>query len=128
MKLVDSTFLIDLLNGKKDVLPLLKKKEILLTTQLNVFEVLVGLFYRRASVEKIQKCQEAFNEIRVLPLNDEGIIRSAEISARLQKGGKMIDDVDCLTAGIALSKGVDTIITRNTKHFKRIKELKVESY
>ena len=71
---------------------------------------------------------ELFSDIRMLPLDDSGILKSAEISAGLYKTGKLIGDNDCLIAGIALSKNVDTIITRNKDHFGRIKGLKIEIY
>lgn len=69
-----------------------------------------------------------FENIRVLSLDDNSIIKSAEISAELIKKGTIISDRDCLTAGIALSKGINTIVTRNIGHFKRIKGIKVETY
>ena len=64
----------------------------------------------------------------MLPLDDLGIVRAAEISGTLMRKGETIDDCDCLIAGIALSKGVKTIITRNKKHFNKIKGIKVETY
>ncbi len=42
--------------------------------------------------------------------------------------GAILEDCDCLTAGISLSKGVKTIVTRNEKHFKRMKGISVETY
>ena len=44
------------------------------------------------------------------------------------KKGNMISDCDCLTAGIALSNGVNKIVTKNVKHFDRIKDIKAETY
>ena len=69
-----------------------------------------------------------FENITVLHLDDNSIIKSAEICAELIKKGEIIEDCDCLTAGIALSSGIKTIVTRNEKHFKRIKGIYVETY
>ncbi len=128
MKILDSTFLIDILRNKSDnARRILQSESALLTTQINMYEVLSGIFISNSSSENL-KAQELFENIRVLPLDDTAIIEAAKIRAQLMKSGEMIEDTDCLIAGCALSKGVDTIITKNTKHFKRIKGLKVESY
>lgn len=71
---------------------------------------------------------EMFESIRVLPLNDQGILKSAEISAHLIKNGMVVEDTDCLIAGIALSHNIKTIVTKNNKHFLRMKGIEVETY
>ena len=128
MKILDSTFLIDLLRGDKSTLKIIQKKENFLTTQINMYEVIRGLFMRNMSPKKLLDGMTLFEEIRVLPLDDSAVVKSAEISAELIKKGKTLADCDCLIAGIALSKGVSTIVTRNTNDFKRIKGIKVQSY
>lgn len=128
MKVVDSTFLIDLLRGRKEVLKVIDGKEPLLTTQINMYEVIRGLFLKDTPSSKLIQAIEMLENIKILPLDDNSIIKSAEISSDLIKKGSIISDCDCLTAGIALSKGVNRIITRNAKHFERIKGIKVENY
>lgn len=128
MKVLDSTLLIDLLRGDKGAEELVKQNDFLLTTQINMFEVIRGLFYRNASAQKIAHAMEMFENIRVVPLDDNGIIKSADISSTLIRQGKTIEDSDCLIAGIALSKGITTIVTRNVKDFEKIKGLEVETY
>ncbi len=120
MKVLDSTFIIDLLRGKLEAKNIFKSNTVLLTTQINLYEVLSGLFARNVSSAKFLSAQELFEHIRVLPLNDYGIIKSAEINGDLIKKGEMIEDTDCLTAGIALSHNVETIITK--KQEKSIKD------
>lgn len=128
MKVLDTTFLIDLLRGKKEALKVLNTKEPLLTTQVNMYEVIRGLFLKNITSSKFIEVMEMFSSIRLLSLDDNSIIRSAEISSELIKNGSVISDCDCMTAGIALSNGVSKIVTHNAKHFKRIKDLKVETY
>jgi len=128
MKVLDTTFLIDLLRGDKNTLKIANSKDILLTTQINMYDVVRGLFLQSVSPSKMMRALELFENIRVLPLDDSAVIKSAEISARLAKKGQIISDCDCLTAGIALSNGVRKIVTRNIKHFRRIKDVDVEKY
>ena len=54
--------------------------------------------------------------------------KASEIAAVLIKNGKTVEELDYLIAGILLDKGCTTIVTLNVDHFKRIKEMRVESY
>ena len=128
MKVLDSTLLVDLIRGKEEALKVLNKDETFLTTQINMFEVIRGLFLRKVSKEKFPQAINLFSEIRVLPLDDKAMIKAAEISSQLYHNGNIIDDCDCLIAGIALSNGINKVITRDVEHFKRIKGIKVETY
>lgn len=42
--------------------------------------------------------------------------------------GKKIGEVDCLIAAVALSNGIEEIVTENRTHFERISNVKVLSY
>ena len=127
MKILDTTFLIDLLNGDHGTVAIAKSKETLLTTQINMYEVIRGIFLINES-KALVKARALFGQIRVLPLDDNSIIKSADIFADLSKRGEIIADNDCMTAGIALANGINKVVTRNTKHFRRIKGIKPEMY
>lgn len=128
MKVLDTTFLIDLFNGEEKTKKIIEKTQPFYTTQINMYEIIRGLVIRRISPIKFAKAMELFQNINVLPLTDIGIIKSAEICAELLKRGLVISDTDCLTAGIALSYGIDIIVTRDVKHFQRIPSIRVETY
>ena len=128
MKLLDSTFLVDVLRGRKETLELIDSEETLLTTQINMYEVIKGLFLKNITSSRFAKVMRVFDNIRVIPLDDNAVIKSAEIFSDLAKKGSEVHNFDCMIAGIALSNGVNKIVTRNKNHFKRIKEIKVESY
>ncbi len=63
----------------------------------------------------------------ILPLNDEIVVRAAEIYADLRKQGELISDADILIAASALVHGLG-IITNNENHFKRIMDLRLENW
>lgn len=128
MKLLDSTLLVDLLRGKKDAINLINSRETFVTTQINMYEVIKGMFFKNISSSKFNEMMEMFNNIKVLPLDDNSIIKSAEIFSDCKKKGQELPNIDCLIAGIALGHEVSTIITKNVEHFKRIKGIKIESY
>ena len=92
MIVLDTTFLIDFLKGKKETLKIIDLKEPLLTTQINMYEVIRGLFIKNLSQTKFLEISDLFETIKVIPLDDRGIIKSAEISAQLIKSGSIISD------------------------------------
>jgi len=132
MKLLDTTFLIDLLNGKivLNKVEELEKNFKLFTTELNAFELFVGVFFleQRKQKELMEKAAELLGRLEILNLDRKASMKAAEISANLIKKGKTIESNDCLIAGIALSNGIKSIVSRNEKHFKRIEGIKVEKY
>ncbi len=128
MELIDSTLLIDILRKNKVPDKYLDKTNIFVTTQINKFEVLKGVFLSNNYSENMENAIELFNNLQILELNEIGILKASQISANAMKQGKPIGDSDCLIAGIALSHGINTIITKNVKHFERIPGLKIETY
>lgn len=128
MKVLDATFLIDLMRNNRKAILQFSNEQGLFTTQINMYEVLKGLFRHKVSKQNLLEIMQIFEDIRVLPLDDGAIITAAEIAAQLSSEGKIISDCDILTAGIALSRGMNTIITRNVKDFQRIKGIIVQSY
>ncbi|MBI4144256.1 type II toxin-antitoxin system VapC family toxin [Candidatus Woesearchaeota archaeon] len=132
MKVLDTTFLIDFLEKNEGVEKkfLEIQQEALATTQANVFEVLFGIFAGNVKNKemRLRSAEQLFDRLTVLDFNYNAAHKSAKIAGELQKKGRMIDDIDSITAGIALSNSINTIITKNSKHFGRIPEITVETY
>ena len=130
MKGLDTTFLIHLLRKDRDAILKaleLDKEPIVYTTEANVYEVISGI--RGINKKRaIQDVETLVSRLVVLPLDRKASIKAGLISSDLMAKGKMIDDIDCLVAGILLSNGCDTVLTRNIKHFERIQEIKTETY
>ncbi len=129
MKLLDTTFLIDFLNKEEGAFK--KAKEIsnssLFTTEVNVFEVLVGV-YKKKKFEEEKVFLDFLNTLEVLPLRGKATITAAKVFSESEGEGQKIGIADILTAGIALANSVTTIVTRDKEHFSRIKGIKVEGY
>ena len=64
-----------------------------------------------------------FENIRVLQFDEQAVVKSAQISSDLINKGMKVPDSDCIIAGIALNKGISIIVTRNVKHFERMKAI-----
>ncbi len=133
MKLVDTTFLIDFLRKKENVKEKLEEMlfEPVYTARVNIFETLIGIYSIKSEIDRSKKLEDAnilFNRLFILELSPDSTIKAAELGGKLNREGKTINPSDCLVAGIALSNGITTLITKNTKHFQDIGGLKVEGY
>jgi len=132
MKLLDTTFLVDFLRKKNSV----KEKIITLgpplcTTRINVFETLAGIFSIKLEADRRRKLgdfQILFNSLQILELDEKSALIASQISGYLNIQGNHIEAGDCLIAGIALSNGINTIVTKNVKDYQKIEGLKVEGY
>ena len=129
--IADTTFLIDLLRGKKEAISLLQTIDgDIKTTTLNEYEVNVGIT-RLTGIDTEKKVRETktfFERFDILNLDESSVVESAKICGRLLQKGTEIGDHDCLIAGIALQHGINTIITSNKKRFERIPGITVMSY
>ncbi|MBI2523361.1 type II toxin-antitoxin system VapC family toxin [Candidatus Woesearchaeota archaeon] len=133
MILLDTSFLIDLLRQRKNAIDKaveLVNRDSLATTYVNIYEMLIGVYSKKDAnyEEKLKIIENLTEKIDVLTLEKGSTIKSAKIGGELMLKGEIIGDTDNMIAGIALSNGIGTIITRDKDHFERIKGIKVEIY
>ena len=127
---LDTTALIDLYKENSELIKLLSSlDEPICTTAINSLEINFGLNPKRGDYE-IEKefYSRLINNLIVLDFNKEHIDESSSIFFELGSKGILIGKFDCMIAGTFLSNGVNKIITKNKKHFEKIKGLKVLSY
>ena len=129
---VDTTFLIDVLHGDDDAVQFLKKvsNEMLFTSEINVYELFEGVYSSPilSIDEHTQKINLLIAQLTVLPFDRHAAIIAGMISGRLNRHGRKIGELDCLIAGVAISKGASKIVTHNKQHFDTISELTVVTY
>ena len=93
---------------------------------ITYYEILNGLLYKDAKKQLIR-----FNEFvelnTIIPLTLPSAKIAANIKANLRKKGNEIGHTDTLIAGIAISNNLQ-LITNNTTHFRRIKELDIANW
>lgn len=129
---LDTTFLIDLLRKERGAVNLsqqLDNENVLYTTEINVFEVVLGIFSNKQINQKkdLIKARELFAVLSILPLDHKAALEAGRIAGTLIAAGKQIDDNDCIAAAIAKTNGIQTIVTRNEKHFA-LTGLQVKTY
>ena len=70
---------------------------------------------------------DAIEGLHLLPFDIKAARLAAEIFAELEKKGEGIGDFDILIGAMASAHN-ETLITRNVKHFSKIKGLKLEKW
>ena len=133
MKCLDSTFLIDLLRKDKSATELAREMDEegqMATTEINVFEIAAGIHQSKVTkkTKRLVQAESLFNRLEIFPLDHESALKAAKIMGELKTKGSFIDTLDALVAGIALSHGCEIVVTRNIRHFDRIRGLKVQGY
>ena len=127
---LDSDFIVDLLKQKQNAVSKfeLLKEEIVVSTEINYFELLYGVFIKKQfSQREFNFIEQFFDSIPIMAIDHSSAYNAAKISTTLEKEGLTIDFNDELIAGVCSSKNC-AILTKNVNHFSRIKGLKVETY
>lgn len=125
---IDTDCIIDFLKEKEEAVSLFNRyKDEIVTTEINVFEVFIGIYTKGDYFDKEESALKFFNSLDILKIHGWGK-KSAEILANLIKGGNIIEQNDCFIAVIMLVNGCNKIITRNKKHYSRINGIEVLSY
>ncbi len=97
------------------------------TTIINHSELLFGAFHSEHRKKNLGIVQALFEKITILPFSEQASYIFAENKAALKKTGKIIDDMDLMIASITLANRM-TLVTNNTKHCNRIKNLTIENW
>ena len=130
MKFLDSTFLIDFLRLDSKAIKIASKlsNETLVTSSINVFEVMLGIHLDiNKPEEKIKRFTDFIKNIDILSFGLGDSFEASKIAADLVSNGQTIGDLDSLIAGIMKANNIFEIVTRD-EHFSRIKNIKVISY
>ncbi len=119
----DTEVLIDFLRGTgagADRVELELETGSLCTTSISAFELWVGARGPR----EVGLIEALLAAMVILPLEEQGARRAAEVRRLLDGKGSTIGMADSLIAGICLHHG-SVLITRNQKHFSRVPALKI---
>ena len=96
-------------------------------TSPTIIELISGSILNPKIENEKEKVIGFVSSFITLDLDKDGAIKSGEIEAELIKKGEKIQTEDVMIGAIALHNN-ETLLTRNKKHFEKIKGLVVESY
>jgi len=95
-------------------------------SEITLAELKFGVAKSQAKKRNQQALENFLSGIQILPIFPALDIYASE-KARLQKSGKVIDDFDLLIGTTAVSFDL-VMVTNNTNHFKRIKDIILEDW
>jgi tRNA(fMet)-specific endonuclease VapC len=129
---LDSSFIIDFLNKDTKARVIYEKysNEEFFISEITIFEVATGFLYSEYKHKKsnFDIFIDFISNFQILSTLNLHSFEAARISASLIYKGKRIDDNDCIIAGTMIANNVKKIITKNKKHFSKIKGIEVLSY
>lgn len=127
---LDTTAIIDLFKGNQGIKEFLEKnKEPLASTMFNYLELQFGLDHEnKKHIEESRYYEELFESIYAIELTKNACEKASQISWKLKKSGKEIEQFDCIIAALFLEKGIKKVVTRNKSHFNRIEGIEVINY
>jgi len=127
---LDTSAIVDIFRGELRIKEFLNKnQEPLAVNIISYLELSFGLEGGNPSHDRERKFyDEFFNTLYNFDLTRESCEEASKILSTLKKNGRMIEPFDCTIAGIFLSNGIRKILTRNPKHFERVKGLETISY
>lgn len=129
MVCLDSTILIDILRGNKEAANLLEKyqNEEILISSVCAMEIMKGVSFASDVIKEKTEIGDLLNQFTELPFTHEIAFEAGKIDAELDKTGQMIQIEDIMIGASAKIHG-QTLLTKNVKHFERIKGLEVIRY
>ena len=124
--IVDTDLLIDLLRKDEKAtafISLLEKRRCLLaTTAVNVFELYHGAHKSNQKAEALKSTRDLLKDLVLLPLTPRSAEKAGQITSTLEARGQLIGLRDTLVAAIAITRQYE-VATRNVKHFSKIDAL-----
>lgn len=130
MACLETTFLVDLLRGDKEVEKfkdeLDKSEPVLSVAAPSVMELWTGACAGKLTKQGKEKIDELISSFVILSLDEKSAKRAGEIKSDLLKSGGIIEIEDIMIAGICLANG-ENIVTRD-QHYAKISGLKVIKY
>lgn len=114
---LDTDIIIELLKGNASLANKTKKHKEVVTTTVNVHELLVNVKQR----EERLRIMNYLNDLRILNMNKNSALISSNLFRTLKLDGKEIGHHDTMIAGIMKANKCFTLITKNKKHFDRIR-------
>ncbi len=92
-----------------------------------LYELKVGIAKSVSPAKRSEQLRALVDVVQVLPFGPVEAAVAAQIRVDLEQRGLPIGPYDLLIAGTALSHSA-SLVTRNTREFKRVKKLQVESW
>jgi len=120
---LETDVLVSDLRGKTTILRELEGKDPV-TTMVNAFELFHGAYNSKESSANLSATRGLLGSLRLVGLSVKAAERAGEVLAQAQESGQTIEIRDLLIGCIAREEEL-SLLTHNTKHFRKIPGLTV---
>ena len=135
MVCLDTTFLIDVIKGRKEAAAieneLIESEDVISVAVPSIIELFRGLYLeanlKHINESEITKIDSLLSTFGILELGKESAARAGKLEAELMNKGDKVDIEDIMIAAICIEND-EVLITKNKKHFERIEGLEIKSY
>ncbi len=129
MYLLDTNTLIYFFKGIGDVSNILLSKapKDIFIPAIVLYELEVGIAKSTKPKKRAIQLGSLISRVKIVSFGAQEAKVAATIRAKLESNGTPIGPYDTLIAGTALSNNA-TLVTHNTKEFKRVKSLNIEDW
>lgn len=131
MVCLETDFLVALIRKDPSAIAKLRKLvengEKLATTPINAAELFKGAYRSKNMDENLRRVRGILSRLDLLEFNLAASDIYGQITSELERKGEPIGEMDALIASIALAHN-ERVVTRNVKHFSRVRGLEVESW
>lgn len=124
MNLLDTDHCVAILRGKLDLRLHAAADEELGTTAISVAELTHGAQRSQRRDDNLARLEVLLAALNVLPFDETAGRHFGILKAGLEAKGEQLDDLDLQIASIAIETR-STLLTNNTKHFKRVPGLHI---
>ena len=131
MACLDTCFIIDILRNNKEAI-LIKERiekgsESLTIASPTIIELIRGLESIHLKEGEKYKIENFIRSVTTFPLDKKSAIKAGEIELELIRNGQKTSIEDVMIAAIVITNN-ESLITKNEKHFEKIKDLEIENY
>lgn len=124
MYVLDTDIAIDYLRGSQEVKDKLARLKGLFITSMSLAELFFGVYDSKNVDKHYSKLTDFLAGVKILNLDFTACTHFGKIKSNLKKQGKIIGDFDIMIAAVTIVNNF-ALITKNVKHYKNIKELKL---
>lgn len=131
MVVLDTDILVAFLRNNNDALNKIKSyydSEInVTTTSITIFELFRGAYASHNSEKNVTDVDILAEDIDIICFDTKSSKTLGKIYNELKKEGKLIDMMDMIISSVVIANN-EILVTRNIKHFSKIRNLKIEKW
>jgi predicted nucleic acid-binding protein len=126
---LDTDVLIDYLRKPSDEVKrvmesVFEKKVSACTTSVNAFEIWLGAYLAPKKAELVRDTEDFFGQLEVVNFSYDSSVEAGRVLADLRRRGESIEIRDLFVGCVCKVSGMP-LVTRNLKHYRRVRGLKV---